>query len=251
MTKIGELIREEAANLPLDDSSRESARAFDRALRPEEAAACLLRIGLAPEDFLGAPRTGEALSRLVAAHQRTVPFENLEAVEERQTPSLRIDDLWQKIVQRERGGWCYELNGLFAALLRGLGYRTTAHIANICKNDQIITGPPRHRINLAYLPEGVFFCDVGFGGIAAPGFAPFYTDHALQAGPGGTFVFRPFGAGGKILCQSKEGRETPLMEIEPAPREGTFFLPYNEYSAHDPGSPFIRQAIKRLPEWAG
>jgi N-hydroxyarylamine O-acetyltransferase len=58
------------------------------------------------------------------AHLRSVPFENLD-IHLGHPISLAEKDLFAKIVQRRRGGFCYELNGLFAALLREMGYEVT------------------------------------------------------------------------------------------------------------------------------
>jgi N-hydroxyarylamine O-acetyltransferase len=55
------------------------------------------------------------------AHLRAVPFENL-SIHSREPIVLEDKALFDKIVRRRRGGFCYELNGLFAALLRALGF---------------------------------------------------------------------------------------------------------------------------------
>jgi N-hydroxyarylamine O-acetyltransferase len=222
---------------------------LDRGLCPSEITDYLRLLKLEPSTCQATPGTQQSLSTLIEAHQRVVPFENLEALEYKRVPSLNVDDLYAKIVQERHGGWCYELNGLFAALLRGLGYEVTAHICDVCRDDQVMTGPPRHRINLVHLPGGTYFCDVGFGGVS-PGFAPQLIDHELQEGRGGVFLFRPFGAGSELLCQSEQGLETPLLAIGLKSLESTAFLPYNEYGALDPGSPFTRQPIVRRPPWA-
>ncbi|MBA2519650.1 MAG: arylamine N-acetyltransferase, partial [Chloroflexia bacterium] len=64
------------------------------------------------------------LAGLHLAHLRAVPFENLD-IARGQPISLQIADLFDKIVRRRRGGFCYELNGLFAALLRQLAFQVT------------------------------------------------------------------------------------------------------------------------------
>ncbi len=61
------------------------------------------------------------LAALHAAHPRAVPFEDYD-IHLGVPLSLDPDRLFDKIVTRRRGGFCYELNGLFAALLRGLGF---------------------------------------------------------------------------------------------------------------------------------
>lgn len=65
--------------------------------------------------------TAATLAALHVAHLRAVPFENLDISLGR---PIRLDrpSLYAKIVTRRRGGFCYELNGLFAWLLEDLGY---------------------------------------------------------------------------------------------------------------------------------
>jgi N-hydroxyarylamine O-acetyltransferase len=58
------------------------------------------------------------------AHLRSVPFENLD-IHLARPISLAEEDLFAKVVLGRRGGFCYELNGLFAALLREIGYEVT------------------------------------------------------------------------------------------------------------------------------
>lgn len=82
----------------------------------QEIRAYLSRIG-----FHG-PLDGSAntLAALQEAHVHSVPYENLDIL--RGIPlSLEIPDLFRKIVKNRRGGYCFELNGLFAWLLECLG----------------------------------------------------------------------------------------------------------------------------------
>ncbi len=64
------------------------------------------------------------LRGLQTAHMRNVPFENLDIELKR---PIRLDEgsLWKKIVVEKRGGFCYELNGLFAWLLKQIGFHVT------------------------------------------------------------------------------------------------------------------------------
>ena len=76
--------------------------------------------------------TAETLRALQEAHLLTVPFENL-SIHSDERIILEDDAFFDKIVTRRRGGFCYELNGLFAALLRGLGFEVdmlSARVAN-------------------------------------------------------------------------------------------------------------------------
>ena len=66
-------------------------------------------------------RRAETLRALQVAHLLTVPFENL-SIHAGQPIVLQDEALFTKIVTKRRGGFCYEANGLFAALLRALGF---------------------------------------------------------------------------------------------------------------------------------
>lgn len=76
--------------------------------------------------------TAETLRRLQVAHLQTVPFENL-SIHSAESITLRDEDLYRKIVEHNRGGFCYECNGLFAALLRALGFNVAMLSAAVAK----------------------------------------------------------------------------------------------------------------------
>ena len=65
--------------------------------------------------------TAETLRALQVAHLRAVPFENL-SIHNSEPIVLNDEALFTKVVERRRGGFCYECNGLFAALLLALGF---------------------------------------------------------------------------------------------------------------------------------
>src|SRR5512135_3562244 len=69
--------------------------------------------------------TPSTLRSLHRAHMLAVPFENLDIVPLHREIHLDEPALWEKIVLRRRGGFCYELNGLFAWLLRHCGFDVT------------------------------------------------------------------------------------------------------------------------------
>ncbi|WP_042426403.1 arylamine N-acetyltransferase family protein [Streptacidiphilus anmyonensis] len=89
-------------------------------LTADQVTAYLARIGA------GRPARpdAEALRELHLRHLRAVPFENL-SIHLGEPIVLEPDALFDKVVERARGGFCYELNGLFAELLEALGYRVT------------------------------------------------------------------------------------------------------------------------------
>ena len=103
------------------------------------------------------------LQRLHEAHLLTVPFENL-SIHYGESIVLQEDKLFHKIVSQRRGGFCYELNGLFALLLQHFGFEVTLLSAGVA-NDAGIFGPEfDHMTLLIHQLEGTdWLADVGFG----------------------------------------------------------------------------------------
>jgi N-hydroxyarylamine O-acetyltransferase len=118
----------------------------------------LERIGLRGQP---AP-TLRTLFGLQRAHLRSVPFENLDIHWQRPL-SLADGALFEKIVERRRGGICYELNGLFATLLSTLGFEVNRVSATVF-NAQGQPGPDfDHMALLVELERETWLVDVGFG----------------------------------------------------------------------------------------
>ncbi|HZB44754.1 MAG TPA: arylamine N-acetyltransferase [Pyrinomonadaceae bacterium] len=105
--------------------------------------------------------TAETLRRLQVAHLLRVPFENL-SIHAGEPILLDDDALFDKIVVRRRGGFCYELNGLFAALLRALGFRVEMLSARVMGQAGEFGPEFDHMALLVSLAER-WLVDVGFG----------------------------------------------------------------------------------------
>ena len=106
--------------------------------------------------------TAEALRQVHCAHSLAIPFENLD-VHLGRTIILDEERLFEKIVCQRRGGFCYELNGLFAALLRELGFKVTMLSARVYLDDKL--GPEFDHMVLLVQLEERWFADVGFGAL--------------------------------------------------------------------------------------
>ena len=117
-------------------------------------------------DRLGVERPAEptldALARLQVAHLLAVPFENLDIVAGRRI-SLDPQALFDKIVTRRRGGFCYELNGLFALLLGRLGYAVTLLSARTVGVQGALGPEFDHLVLRVDLDGDPWLADVGFG----------------------------------------------------------------------------------------
>jgi N-hydroxyarylamine O-acetyltransferase len=107
------------------------------------------------------PRAADAatLTALHRAFVMSVPFENLDIGIGR---PIRLDTpaLFDKIVRNKRGGFCYELNGLFASLLRELGFDVTLLSARVFADGA--PGPEFDHLTLLVQLEQRWLADVGF-----------------------------------------------------------------------------------------
>ncbi|HLZ23818.1 MAG TPA: arylamine N-acetyltransferase [Ktedonobacterales bacterium] len=103
------------------------------------------------------------LRALHEAHLLAVPFENL-SIHYGQPIILREEALYEKIVRRHRGGFCYELNGLFAWLLRQLGFEVTLLSAGVAQAGGAFSPEFDHLTVLIHHVDGAdWLADVGFG----------------------------------------------------------------------------------------
>lgn len=105
--------------------------------------------------------TAETLRRLHLAHLESVPFENL-GIHAGEPIVLDDEALYDKVVTRRRGGFCYELNGLFAALLRALGFGVDVLSANVARETGVFT-PDFDHMALKVSLDRPWLADVGFG----------------------------------------------------------------------------------------
>ena len=120
--------------------------------------AYLGRIGLTGRP----PPTLEGLRALHRAHLAAIPYENFD-VQLGRPVTIAVPAIYDKIVGRRRGGWCYEMNGLFGWALGELGFkvtRATGAVMRAAAGDAVIGN---HLVLRVDLPEGVHLADVGFG----------------------------------------------------------------------------------------
>jgi N-hydroxyarylamine O-acetyltransferase len=136
-----------------------------------DATAYLARIGLDDRDPAAHPPTLGTLRTVVDAHVTTVPFENLSIVGHPhgayagEGVSLSLPALHEKLVARRRGGFCFELNGLFTRLLADLGFDADRCDARIGGDADGLGRPPaNHHTVVVHLDDGRdHLADVGTG----------------------------------------------------------------------------------------
>lgn len=148
------------------------------------------------------------LTALMRAHLEHVPFENLD-VFDGVPVSTDLDHSIDKIVHRGRGGWCFELNGAFAALLRELGFDVTLLGA------AVLLGGPNAVIDhlaLEVMVDVPHLVDVGFGEAFI---APIELNRSgPQHDPAGTFELIPSSQGTTLTRHDADGVPEPLYRFK-------------------------------------
>ena len=123
----------------------------------------LSRIGLNTQDI---SRNLESLNILQRNHLFNIPFENLDIHWKRKI--ILDEDLFaKKIIDQNRGGFCYELNGLFFKLLEELGFKSKIISARVSNGKGGFGEEYDHLAILTEIDEEEFLVDVGFGDFAA------------------------------------------------------------------------------------
>ena len=198
-----------------------------------QADAYLARIGAARP---ARPDPG-SLRELQLRHLLTVPFENL-SIHLGEPVVLEEAALLDKLVGRRRGGFCYELNGAFAALLSALGFRVTLLAARVHGAARL--GPPFDHLALRVDAPEPWLADVGFGSFSHH---PLRLDvRGEQADPAGTF--RVTEAGDGDLDVLWDG--APQYRVEGRPRALRDFEPTCWWHQTSPKSSFTRGPVCSL-----
>ncbi|MEP6902607.1 MAG: arylamine N-acetyltransferase [Actinomycetota bacterium] len=146
----------------------------------------LQRIGVAKSEIRA---TAETLKYLQKQHLLTVPFENLDIHWKRR---IFLDNkaFYKKIVKEKRGGFCYELNGLFCDLLNQIGFSSRLISARVATSNGDFSAEYDHMAILTKIDDEDFLVDVGFGDFTAEPLK-FVLD-VEQQDKNGTFLIRKF-----------------------------------------------------------
>jgi N-hydroxyarylamine O-acetyltransferase len=198
---------------------------------------------LARIEYQGArSTTAETLAALHRAHLVSVPFENLDIARGKRI-ELSESALFEKIVARRRGGFCYELNGLFALLLEALGFQVTRLSAGVY--GPAGSGPEFDHLALRVDLEERFLVDVGFGDSFL---SPLRFDSSEDQGG-----FRLREAEDRRVLEAKdaEGAYQPSYSISPIPRQLSDFEGMCDYHQTSPDSHFTRGSVCSLAAAGG
>jgi N-hydroxyarylamine O-acetyltransferase len=183
--------------------------------------------------------TIETLRALHRAHLFAVPFENLDIAIGRKIV-VDQDACVRKVVELRRGGFCYELNGAFAALLGTLGFRVTLLSARVAR-EKGGEGPEFDHLTLRVDLETPWLADVGFGD-------SFLDPLALEAGkeqvdPAGRFRLIELNDRWQLERAQMEGSWKSEYSFTLQPRQTSDFAGMCRYHQTSPESSFTRSSV--------
>lgn len=213
-------------------------------LEPSQIQAYLTRI----QYDGGLDVSAETLCGLHMAHTLHVPFEDLDIHLGREI-SLEPSDLYNKIVLAKRGGYCYEMNGLFALVLETLGFDIKRLMARIIAGYPSMR-PLTHQILLVTIDGQRWIADVGNGrsGLIAPLKLEkdvidqqFTERYRLLTEDGYRFIFQK-----EFDGQWEDGHAFTLESYFPVD-----YVPANYYNSHSPDSRFVRDRFCTMPTTEG
>lgn len=186
--------------------------------------------------------TADTLRQLHHAHLLAVPFENLD-IHLGRPIVLDPDRIFDKIVRRRRGGFCYELNGLFAGLLGALGFDVTMVSARVA-NERGEFGPEFDHMALLVRLDRVWLADVGFG---ASSREPLALDEAAdeQHWDGVAYSVARDGDGWLMIGRDASGAK-PQHRFTETARRLDEFEPMCRFHQTSPESHFTQKRICSL-----
>ena len=184
----------------------------------------------------------ESLSTLHTSHLATIPFENVDVLLGRPI-RLDIASLQAKLVDRRRGGYCFEQNTLFAAVLRHLGFRVTTLEARVRPPGATRTLPRTHMVLRVDLRDRVVLADVGFGGDGP--LRPVDLDGEVSEQGGDAYRIVEEGAVRVLQIRNADGwRDLYAFTLDEAlPID---FEVANHYTSTWPESPFVTTLTAQL-----
>ncbi len=183
----------------------------------------------------------ETLNRLQELHVMAVPYENLEIMQQKPV-TLDIPSLYDKIVNRRRGGYCFELNGLYAWLLSEIGFEVIQHFGRWIAGEPLRYPERRHRIIRVLLAGKAYICDVGVG-MPAPRRPLLLAPFVEQEQYGAVYRIVPDEIDIYDVQVKKDGNWETLYSFNDDPCISVDYMQAHYYCTHFPQSRFINETI--------
>lgn len=189
----------------------------------------------------------EALDAIVGAHLRRIPFENVDVLLGRPI-DIALDTVFDKLVTRERGGYCFEHNTLLAAALTALEFDVVPLAARVRYGvDEGVPTPHSHLLLRVRVAHRDYIADAGFGGPNPPcalplsGPAPEGLPYRLVGAPLGAVSA---GAFHLLDLELKSGDDwIKLYRFDLSPQAWIDYAARNWYVCTHPDSIFLHRLM--------
>ncbi|MCL2136950.1 MAG: arylamine N-acetyltransferase [Coriobacteriia bacterium] len=186
--------------------------------------AYLKRIGLENQEI---PLNRDGLDMLLWAHLTNVPFENIDLFDYDINVDFGVEELFDKVVTRHRGGYCFELNAIFTALLQEVGFEVYPIGVRIVSGGEGFTPAIAHRAAIVMIDGKRHFADVGFGMTSAAGASICVDDPEVQRIRDVDFHVEDRPYNHKIIMRHKDDGPGPELLFIPDPFPAVDFVAYN------------------------
>jgi len=187
--------------------------------------------------------TLETLRALHFAHATHIPFENLDILLGKPI-LLDQESLAAKLIEGQRGGYCFEQNGLFAAVLEAAGFHVTRLAARVRMGVTELR-PTSHMLLLVEAGGEPWIADVGFGGEGLLYPLPLHSSEVTRHF---NWQYRILAEDGIHVLQS-QGREgwADLYAFTLQRQELVDYEVYNHFTSTYPRSPFLNRLVVQMP----
>ena len=190
--------------------------------------------------------TAKVLSQLQFMHLMNVPFENLDI---QNHVKIDLQNLFDKIVMRKRGGFCYELNGLFYQLLKEIGFKVKMISARVF-NGKDYSPEFDHMALIVTINNDEYLTDVGFGAFAMYPLKIELNEEIND--PAGIFKFETLNKEDKVVKKKNaDGMFIPEYKFSETERSIEEFYSRCNYHQSDKESHFMKKIICSRPTTNG
>ena len=189
----------------------------------------------------------QTLKSLHRHHIMSVPFENLD-IHYHRLFDLELSNIYKKVVDNFRGGFCYELNYLFNSLLNTVGFSTKIISARVFDSEGAL-GPPFDHMSIYVKTDRDYIADVGFGDLFL---VPLEIREGVQDDGRNFFLMESLNSEDYIISMSSDKsnfQKKYVFSLKEAPLE-CFIAPCYDKQTN-PDSYFVRNAVCTLPTESG
>lgn len=217
-------------------------------MNQEKVKTYLKRIGggfipLKPGSCEAAAKDAQTLGILIRAHMEHVPFENLDVFDGGRIPILDEDALFEKIVEKRRGGYCFELNTLLGHLLEALGFSWYPAAVRVLWNREELP-PVTHMGIVVQIDKNRYYCDVGFGGPGPKGLLE--LSEKVQTIAGESFLVHLTEDRDIRIDRQQDNTWQPLLQFRDLPVRDVDFQIMNYYCATHPDVLFTQKRVVNI-----